>query len=170
MFEDTPSVDISGAGTAQNPYRINVRQLHVQVTDTATINMTLTGSGSETNPYTIKGDFIGVIQPPDFQPSETVFWTGAVNLSTVTGPRTIRATLNGNVTSVVLPTWASTDSGSIYLVLSQDAAGGRTWVMPGTSAGGVDIVLSTAPAARDFIRCFWTGLQWILMADAKAVS
>jgi hypothetical protein len=170
VFEDTPGVDITGAGTAQNPYRINVRQLHVGVTDTATINMTLSGTGSETNPFTISADFIGVIQPPDFAPSETAFWTGAINLSSVTGPKTIRATLNGNVTSVVLPTWAADTSGSIYLVLAQDAGGNRTWVMPGTSENGVDIVLSTAPSARDFIRCFWTGLQWILTAEAKAVS
>jgi hypothetical protein len=170
VFEDTPSVEISGAGTAQNPYRINVQQLHVTTQDTATIDLTLTGTGSETNPYTIKADFIGVIQPPDFHPSETAFWTGVVNLSAVTGPKTIRATLNGNVTSVVLPTWSSSASGAIYLVLSQDATGGRTWVMPGTSANGVDVVLSTAPGARDFIRLFWTGLQWIVMADAKAVS
>jgi len=170
VFEDTPSVDITGTGTASNPYRINVKQLHVGVVDSSTIDLTLTGTGSETNPFTIKADFIGVIQPPDFHPSETAFWTGAVSLAAVTGPKTIRATLNGNVTSVTLPTWSSSASGAIYLVLSQDAAGGRTWVMPGTSAGGAKIVLSTAPGARDFIRCFWTGLQWILTADAKAVS
>lgn len=170
VFEDTPGVDISGAGTAQNPYRINVRQLHVGVTDTATIDMTLTGTGSETNPYTISADFVGTIQPPDWQESSSQFWSGAVNLSALTKPQTIRATLNGNVTSVTLPVWPSTSSGSITLILSQDATGGRTWVMPGTSMGGIDIVLTPTPNARDLIVAHWTGVQWVMIPSAMNVS
>lgn len=170
MFEDTPGVDITGSGTAQNPYRINVRQLHVGVADSATIDMTLTGTGSETNPYTIKADFIGVINPPDWTPSETQFWSGAVNLSSVTAPRTIRATLNGNVTGVTMPTWGSSDSGSITLMLSQDATGGRTWVMPGTSALGVKVALTPTAGARDLIVMFWTGSQWVCIPSAMDVK
>jgi len=170
LFEDTPSVDMTGTGTAQNPYRINVNQLHVTVAYKATVNMTLTGTGSETNPYTISADFIGSIQPPNWQDSSSAFWNGAVSLTGLTKPQTIRATLNGNVTSVTLPTWSSANAGSIMLMLSQDATGGRTWVMPGTSAGGVDVVLSTAPNARDLIEMFWTGIQWVVTAIAKDVS
>jgi hypothetical protein len=170
VFEDTPGVDITGAGTAQNPYRINVRQLYLQPQDTSTINMTITGTGSETTPYTISAEFTGTILPPDWQTSEMQNWIGAVNLSAVTKPLTIRATLTGDVTSVVLPTWTSAQAGAIYLLISQDVVGGHTWVMPGTSAGGADIVLSPAPSARDFIRAYWTGLQWVLTAEALNVS
>lgn len=170
VFEDTPGIEITGTGTASNPYRINVRQLYVVVTDTPTIDMTLTGTGSETNPYNLSAAFVGTIQPPDWQDSTSAFWSGAVNLSALTKPQTIRATLNGNVTGITLPTWASTNSGIINLILSQDVAGGRTWVMPGTSADGVDIVLSTAPSARDYVRLFWTGIQWIATMVAKNVS
>ena len=170
VFADTPNVTISGTGTTLDPYRIDVEQLHLVVQDTATVNLTLSGDGSETNPYTLKGDFIGTIQPPDWTPAESRTWGGAVSLADVTGPRTIRATLNANVTSVALPTWSSAESGSITLILAQDATGGRTWVMPGTSALGVDVVLSTAPSARDLIVLFWTGIQWVVVPSAMNVS
>jgi len=164
------NIEISGTGSATNPFRISARPLNVQVSDTGTINMTLTGDGSTTNPFTISADLIGSITPTAVIPAESRSWSGSVSLTDVTGPRTIRVAITGNVTAVAMPTWSSSISGSIYLMISQDGTGSRTWVMPGTSASGTDIVLSTAANARDLIECFWTGVQWVLTAVAKAVA
>jgi hypothetical protein len=162
------NVRIKGNGSAATPYVIEATLLNLVVDDTATINLTLVGDGTPTNPLSLSADYIGSTDLS--MPSSTATWAGAVNLSAVTSPATVRATLNGNVTSLTLPTWASTKSGAINLILTQDATGSRTWVMPGTSASGTDIILSTAANARDFIEAFWTGAQWILTAKAKAVS
>lgn len=164
------NITITGTGSTTNPFRISARPLNVQVTDTATINMTLTGDGSTTNPWTFSADYIGTIAPPDWTPAESRTWSGSVSLTGVTTPRMIRVTMNGNVTAVAMPTWSSSESGTIILMISQDATGGRSWVMPGTSAGGVDIVLSTAANARDLIQARWTGVQWVLSAIAMNVS
>jgi len=164
------NVDIIGTGAATNPFRISARPLNLAVTDTATVNLTLTGDGSTTNPWTISGDFIGTIQPPDWTTAESRSWSGAVSLTDVTAPRTIRITMTGNVTAITLPTWASSVSGSITLIVSQDATGGRTWVMPGTSSFGIDVVLTPTPSARDLIVFFWTGIQWIVVPSAMNVS
>jgi len=164
------NITITGTGSTTNPFRIAARQLNVAVADTATINMTLVGDGSSVNPYTISGDFVGTINPPDWTTAESRSWNGAVSLVDVTTPRTIRVTMTGNVTSVTMPTWASSSSGSITLMISQDVTGGRTWIMPGTSALGIDIALSTAASARDLIVAFWTGIQWVLIPSAMNVS
>lgn len=132
---------------------------------TAGTNIEVLGTGSSTNPYVLN-----VTGYPDSQPSETATWSGAVSLASLTGPRTIRATLTGNVTSITLPTWSSAMSASITLILTQDATGGRTWVMPGVSMLGIDIVLSTAAGARDMVVLVWTGAQWIAIPSAMAVS
>lgn len=132
---------------------------------TAGTNIEITGTGTGTNPYVLN-----VTGYPDSQPSVTQTWSGAVNLTSLTGPRTIRATLTGNVSGVNLPTWSSAMSASITLILTQDATGGRTWVMPGISAFGIDIVLSTAANARDMIVLVWTGAHWIAIPSAMAVS
>lgn len=161
---------VKGNGTLTNPYVIESDTMVLNVTDTATINLTLSGSGLAADPYVVKADFVGTLMPPNFQDSESRNWSGAVSLADVTVPKTIRATLTGNVTSITLPTWSSAKAGSIMLVLYQDATGGRTWVQPGTSAGGVDVVLSTAPGARDLVEFFWTGIQWIVTARALNVS
>lgn len=163
-------MEITGAGTAMNPYRIDVRQLNLVTEDTATIDMHLTGTGSETDPFKVSADFIGTIQPPDWQTSEMQNWIGAVNLSAVTGPKTIRATLTGNVTAVTLPSWSSAQSGSITLMISQDSVGGWTWVMPGTSALGIKVALTPAANARDLIVLLWTGIQWIVVPSALDVK
>lgn len=164
------NIEITGTGSATNPFRISSRPLNVQVADTATINMHLTGDGSVTNPFTVSADYIGTVEPPDWTPAESRTWSGSVSLTDVTSPRTIRVTMNGNVTAVALPTWSSSESGSITLMISQDATGGRTWVMPGTSASGIDVALSTAASARDLIVLFWTGVQWVVVPSAMAVS
>lgn len=164
------NVSVTGTGSTTNPYVVSSTGTALTVQDSSTIDLTLTGEGTAVNPLLLRADYIGTITVPDTQPAESQSWSGAVSLATLTGPRTIRANLTGNVTSVTMPTWASSVSASITLILSQDATGNRTWVMPGTSAFGIDIVLSTAPNARDLVVMLWTGVQWIAIASAMNVS
>lgn len=170
LIQAGTNAQVRGKGTTSDPYIVSVSPLSLVVVDSETVDLTLGGDGSTTNPYTLKAEYIGALPVADQQPSVFQNWAGAVNLSAISGPTTIRATLNGNVTSVALPTWGSTVSGSITLYLSQDATGGRTWIMPGVSAYGIDIVLSTAPNAKDLVVAFWTGTAWIMVASALNVS
>jgi hypothetical protein len=140
------------------------------VLDTATIDLQLIGSGTAVDPYTLSATYTGTPPTAEDRVSEFQSWGAAVNLSTKTKPVLIRATLTASISSITLPTWASTMAGTITLVLSQDGVGNRTWVMPGTSAGGVDVVLSTAPNARDIIDLRWTGVQWVCVPVAMNVS
>lgn len=163
-------VSITGKGTLTNPLVITATGAQIQVTDTDTIDLTITGSGIPTDPYVLSGEYVGELPIPDQQPSETATWGATPSLASVTGPRTIRATLGASITSLTLPTWPSNVSGTITLVLRQDGAGNRTWVMPGVSSYGVDIVLSTAANATDIITATWTGAQWVLTPVAMAVA
>jgi hypothetical protein len=164
------NVQVTGTGSSTNPYVVSATGTALTVVDTPTIDLTLTGEGTSSSPLVLSGAFVGEIDYPDMQPSASQSWSGAVNLTSVTGPRTIRATLTGNVTSVTMPTWSSSVAASITLILAQDTTGGRTWVMPGTSAFGIDIILSTAPLARDLVVMLWTGVQWIAIPSALDVS
>lgn len=162
---------VTGAGTAQDPYVVSLQGSRLSVIDSPTIDLTLTGTGDSISPYVLRADFIGTIPVPDTTPAESRTWSGgAVSLTDVTGPRTIRVTLQGNVTSVALPTWASSTSGTITLVLMQDATGGRTWVQPGTSAYGIDVALTPTASARDVVALHWTGVQWVVVPVAMDVS
>lgn len=162
-------VTVRGVGSITNPFIISAEPVSLQVGDTASINMTMSGSGTQADPFVITADYIGGLVPV-WVPSTSASWNGAVNLSALTGPTAVRATLIGNVSAVTLPTWASDKLGTIHLILSQDGSGGHTWVMPGTSAGGTDVVLSTATGARDYITLTWTGTQWITEARAMNIS
>jgi hypothetical protein len=161
---------VRGAGTVTNPYVVDAQVSVLSVIDSPTVDLELLGDGTETNPYVLTATYVGTTPTLGSIPAVGATWNGAVNLSTVASPTTIRATLTGNVTSLTLPSWGSTVSGSIYFVLSQDGTGSRTWVQPGTNAGGTDIVLSTAANARDFIEAFWTGVQWVFTARAMNIS
>lgn len=164
------NVQVTGTGSSSNPFVVSATGTALEVADTDTIDLSLTGEGTAVSPLVLTADFVGAIDFPDTQPSTFASWSGAVSLAAVDGPITIRATLTGNITSITLPTWSSAQSGSITLILSQDAVGGRTWVMPGQSAFGIDIVLSTAPNARDMVVLVWTGVQWIAIPTAMDVS
>lgn len=49
---------VTGAGTAANPYRVS-GSLGMQVTDTASINLTMLGTGSQSDPWLLSADFAG---------------------------------------------------------------------------------------------------------------
>lgn len=155
-------VTITGTGSAQNPLRISADPVRIITSDTDTIAFTTTGEGTIESPYSISADFIGSTEPPDWTPAESRTWSGSVSLTDISSPRTVRVALTGNVTAIALPTWGSSDSGSIVLVLTQDAVGGRTVDLSGiTWESGSQPVLSSAASARDVLRLFWTGLSWV---------
>ena len=165
-------ITITGTGAAQNPFRISADPMRLQVADSDTISMTLTGEGTVSSPYVMDAEFIGELNPPDWTPSEGRSWgAGAQSLADLDAPATVRVALTGNVTGVTLPSWASSDSGSITLVITQDGTGGRTLVLTGvTWAGGTPPTYTTAANGRDLIRLFWTGLAWIGEPVALNVS
>lgn len=49
-------VRVSGSGNFNNPYIIDAYPMSITVVDTSTVNLTLTGSGTSTDPYVLSGD------------------------------------------------------------------------------------------------------------------
>lgn len=118
----------------------------------------ITGSGSFDDPYVVaRYD----TTPPDWQVSQ-IATTGAELLIASQVPITYRVTANNANADIVLPTWPTNRSGTVTLVITQDATGGRNIDF---GAAGVltsaPIVLSSAPGATDVVTLFWTGSAWI---------
>lgn len=106
----------------------------------------------------------------DMTPAVTETWSGAVSLPASTLPSTRRVTMTGNVT-LALPTPDGAVSGTITLMLHQDATGGRTLSVPGAvTAYGVAPTLSGAPNAVDLVHCFWSGEAWTVLVGASHLS
>lgn len=108
------------------------------------------------------GDLVGVT-------SES--WTGAVTL--LSYPQTYLATLTGNVTSLTLPTSPyALKSGTLTLVLTQDATGGRTITWPSSVKWAEGISQQPAAAANSvsLIHLLWTGTQWLGMLGGKSFA
>lgn len=162
-------VSLRGVGSISNPFVLEVEPVSFQVTDTPSVNLSLSGSGIEADPYVLSAEYVGG-EVPVWVPSISDSWNGSVDLSSLTEPTTVRATLINDVTSVTLPTWDADKLGVIHLILAQDGSGGHTWVTPGTTAGGAGILLSTGAGARDYITLTWTGTQWIAEPRAMDIS
>jgi hypothetical protein len=118
-----------------------------------------------------------MIQGPRGEPGDLVMvtsagnWTGAVTLSNY--PQTYQATLTGNVTSLTLPTSVlSVQSGTITLVLTQDATGGRTITWPAGVKWPDGIAQQPASAANSIsvIHLMWTGTAWFGMVGGKSFA
>lgn len=153
---------MSGTGTAENPYRVEAVPIRLAVSDTPSIGLTLTGDGTLAEPYVVSADFTGEIPVPDWTPAESRLWGGGVSLTDVTAPRTLRVTLVGNVTGLAMPTWDSSSSGSLNIVLTQDASGSRTVHWTGVVWEDANPpTLTTTPGGKDLIRLLWTGLFWV---------
>jgi len=162
-------VSVTGSGSAGRPFIINADPVVLQVSDTATVELTLTGDGTSSNPLQLEAEFVGPTDPTWQDSVVQTSWSGDVDLSGLTQPTTIRATIVGDVTSLTLPTWDSDKAGIIHLVLAQDGTGGHAWTVDETFAGGNPIALSSDPGARDYVACHWTGQQWIVLPLAMDV-
>lgn len=117
------------------------------------------------------------VQGPRGEPGDLVMvtsglsWTGAVALDFY--PQTYRATLTGNVTSLTLPTSPlAVQSGTITLVLTQDATGGRTIAWPAGVKWPDGIVQQPAAAANSMsvVNLLWDGFNWLGMMGGKSFA
>ena len=59
VVEGGVNATVSGTGTKSSPYRVNVTPALVTVTDTSTLDMAITGDGSQGTPYVISGSVLG---------------------------------------------------------------------------------------------------------------
>lgn len=117
-----------------------------------------------------------IVQGPQGEPGDLVgvtsgAWSGAVVLDKY--PQTYLSALTGNVTSMALP--ASTlglQSGTVTLVLTQDATGGRTITWP-TAVKWPDGIPQQPAAGPNTISVFhlmWTGTQWLGLVGGKSFA
>lgn len=99
--------------------------------------------------------------------------SGSINVTTGMLPSTRLWNLTGNIT-LTLPAPASTTSGTVTLVLTQDATGGRTitWPTSPTLIWPDGIVQQPATAANttSVIHLLWTGTQWLGMLAGKSFA
>lgn len=99
--------------------------------------------------------------------------TGTVTLTTSHLPSTRLYTLTGN-TTLVLPTPAADKSGTITLVLKQDATGGRTITWPANTILKWPDGISQQPAAgantTSVIHLLWTGVEWHGLLGGKSFA
>lgn len=128
------------------------------VMNIAAANGTVITKGEQGEP----GDVVGVT---------TASWTGAVSL--LSYPQTYLATLTGNVTSLTLPTSPyALESGTVTLVLTQDATGGRTVTWPTSVKWPDGIVQQPAAGAStiSIIHLLWTGQNWLGLLGGKSFA
>lgn len=99
--------------------------------------------------------------------------TGTVTLVDSDLPSTRLRTLTGNVT-FVLPTPSSSLSGTITLVLTQDATGGRTITWPANTILKWPDGIAQQPAAAansiSVVHLLWTGTTWLGMLGGKSFA
>lgn len=108
------------------------------------------------------GDLVGVSSGPA---------SGAVVLDKY--PQTYLLTLTGNVTSIVLPASPIDEqSGTVTLVLTQDATGGRTITWPATVKWPDGIIQQPAggPNTLSVFHLMWTGTQWLGLVGGKSFA
>lgn len=101
-------------------------------------------------------------EPGDLVPTSSAVWTGTVALADY--PRTYLTTLTGNVTSIALPASPSAEeSGTITLVVTQDAVGNRTIAWPVEILWPEAIEPQPAPGANSvsLFNLMWTGQNWL---------
>lgn len=98
--------------------------------------------------------------------------SGAIDLSAVTFPSTRLWTLTGNITSLTLPTPASTVSATFTLVMTQNATGNFTVTWPASIKWPDGIQQQPASAANtvSMFNLLWTGTQWLGMLGGKSFA
>lgn len=78
---DSESTSITGTGTQQNPFQVHLKAINIganlQIADTDTLDLTLLGSGSTTDPYILSGVAKEAETEDDFTPTLTGFTLGA---------------------------------------------------------------------------------------------
>ena len=117
-----------------------------------------------------------IVQGPQGEPGDLVgvtsaTWNGAVVLDEY--PRTYLSTLTGNVTSIALPASPlAIQSGTITIVVTQDAVGGRTITWPASVKWPEAIPAQPTPGANSIsmFNLLWTGTQWFGLVGGKSFA
>jgi len=110
-------------------------------------------------------------EPGDLVNTTTGSWGAVVVLSAY--PQTYISSLSTSVTSLSLPTAAvAGQSGTVTLVLTQDATGGRTIAWPSVVKWPDGIAQQPAggPNTVSVIHLMWTGQQWLGMIGGKSFA
>lgn len=97
--------------------------------------------------------------------------TGTQTLLLADFPSTKVWTLTGNAT-LVLPAPSGATSGTITLVLTQDAVGSRTITWPGGVKwpDGIAPQPPTAPNTKSVFHLLWTGVEWLGMLGGRSFA
>lgn len=117
-----------------------------------------------------------IVQGPQGEPGDLVgvtsgTWGGSVVLDKY--PQTYLSTLTSSVTSMALPTSPiGLQSGTVTLVLTQDATGGRTITWPASVKWPDGIVQQPAggPNTVSVFNLLWTGTTWLGLVGGKSFA
>jgi hypothetical protein len=117
-----------------------------------------------------------IVQGPQGDPGDLVAttfqnWTGAITLEEY--PHTYTGTLTGNVTGITLPTEPlAQQSGTVTLVVKQDAVGNRTIVWPTEVLWPEAIEPQPTPGANSIslFNLMWTGQVWLGFVGGKSFA
>lgn len=117
-----------------------------------------------------------LVQGPQGEPGDLVgvtsgTWSGSVVLDKY--PQTYLSTLTGNITSMSLPASPlNVQSGTITLVVKQDAVGGRTIVWPTEVLWPEAIEPQPTPGANtlSMFNLLWTGQNWLGILGGKTFA
>jgi hypothetical protein len=117
-----------------------------------------------------------IVQGPQGEPGDLVGVTSGTASGTLVldqYPQTYLFTLTGNVTSVTLPTSPiGLQSGTITLVFTQDATGGRTITWPASVKWSEGLSQQPSPAANtiSIFNLLWTGSAWIGLLGGRSFA
>lgn len=156
----------------ENRHTVAIEPFDIQVPEGVTTDLTLAmpvdatpGTLTVQGPQGAVGDMVLTAGPASV--------TGAVSLLESALPSTRLWTLTGNVT-LTLPTPVATPSrsGTITLVLTQDATGSRTITWPASVKWPDGIVQQPATAANSVsvIHLLWTGAAWYGLLGGKSFA
>lgn len=116
-----------------------------------------------------------LVQGPQGEPGDLVgvtsgTWGGAVVLDKY--PQTYISSLTSSVSSMALPAPLSIQSGTITLVIKQDAIGGRTIAWPAEVLWPEAIEPQPTPGANtiSMFNLLWTGNEWIGLLGGKSFA
>ena len=157
-----------------NRHTVGIASFDIQVPEGVTTDLTTVmpvdstpGTLTVQGPQGAVGDMTPVAGPANV--------TGTVNLTEAMLPSTRIWTMTGNVT-ITLPTPVATPvrSGTITLVLIQDATGNRTVTWPSSATlkwpDGIAQQPATAAASVSVIHLLWTGSQWLGLLGGKSFA
>ena len=116
---------------------------------------------------TVKGD------PGDLSPvSGPSTQATTLALTAAMLPSTQLITLGGNVTVTLETPAAGSKSGTITLVLTQDATGSRTITWPASVkwSEGISAQPSTAASSKSVFHLMWTGQEWLGMLGGRSFA